>query len=354
MPRKRTSRIYWRERGGLRRAYGDFRDYADVGGGQEALIAPGEHSATTDPDVASKLATDRVRHLEELRRGKALLGVSYRATLSEYAAHYLEAKAKAGTVSGKWLERAEMHLRSALAVLDPDNRRDLTVISPRDIRVWLEHLETVDNGRGGKLSASTRRKWLYSLSGLFRYAASEGFVAPGHNPVTALVDKPSDVPRESRWLEVSAAALFLEAARLWEPPPRHPNLSEPIRCGFPLAATFALTGGRRAEVLGLRRRDISFDRMTCTFRRHAARPSLKTRNAERVVPLWPQLESILREYVFGGSGPDLHADRAVSEPDALLFPSPDNPAAMITDTRKLWENIGAGRLEAGRGAVRQR
>ena len=42
MPKTRQrDRVYWRERGGERRAYGDFRDYRDVGGGREAL-PPGD------------------------------------------------------------------------------------------------------------------------------------------------------------------------------------------------------------------------------------------------------------------------------------------------------------------------
>lgn len=35
--RKQRQRIYWREQGTHRRAYGDFRDFGDVGGGREAL-----------------------------------------------------------------------------------------------------------------------------------------------------------------------------------------------------------------------------------------------------------------------------------------------------------------------------
>ena len=42
-------RIYWREQGGSKRAYGDFRD---VGGKREGLIPPGETRATTDPVLA--------------------------------------------------------------------------------------------------------------------------------------------------------------------------------------------------------------------------------------------------------------------------------------------------------------
>ncbi len=36
--RTRMGRIYWRDQGGVRRAYADFREYADVGGKREALV----------------------------------------------------------------------------------------------------------------------------------------------------------------------------------------------------------------------------------------------------------------------------------------------------------------------------
>ncbi len=66
MPKAR-SRIYWRERGGERRAYGDFRDYAEVGGGREALIPPGAPTATTDPVIAEVLVGHRLTELQERR-----------------------------------------------------------------------------------------------------------------------------------------------------------------------------------------------------------------------------------------------------------------------------------------------
>jgi hypothetical protein len=42
----------------------DGRDYSDVRGRREPLIAPGERSATTDPDVATQLAAERLQELE--------------------------------------------------------------------------------------------------------------------------------------------------------------------------------------------------------------------------------------------------------------------------------------------------
>jgi len=72
-PRKRTSRIYWRVRGGESRAYGDFRD---LGGGREALIAEGERLATTDSDVAQVLPNQRVKALIAARRDRGIRGNS--------------------------------------------------------------------------------------------------------------------------------------------------------------------------------------------------------------------------------------------------------------------------------------
>jgi hypothetical protein len=54
---RKKSRIYWRNQGGVQRAYGNFRD---VGGGREALIPEGETRATTDPVVADALVAKRL------------------------------------------------------------------------------------------------------------------------------------------------------------------------------------------------------------------------------------------------------------------------------------------------------
>ena len=58
------SRIYKRTRNGVTRYYGDFRDYADVGGRREALIAGGTSAATTDPALAETLMLRRLRAVE--------------------------------------------------------------------------------------------------------------------------------------------------------------------------------------------------------------------------------------------------------------------------------------------------
>lgn len=74
MRKRRRGRIYLKSG----RYYGDFRD---LGGRQEALIPNGQRLATTDPDIAGKLVTERVKELEEQRRGIAIVGRGREETL---------------------------------------------------------------------------------------------------------------------------------------------------------------------------------------------------------------------------------------------------------------------------------
>jgi integrase len=131
-----------------------------------------------------------------------------------------------------------------------------------------------------------------------------------------MLEKPTARRQEAKWLEVHDAALLLEAARTH-------------KRAYPLFATFLLTGGRESEVLGLEVGDVSFDRKTVTFRPNDWR-RLKTAASFRTVPLWPQLEQILRPYVFAADRP----------PSRLLFPSYGaGQEAMITDFRKLLDAV---------------
>ena len=51
--------------------------------------------ATSDPDVARKLAAGRVEELERRRRAKHRLEIERESTLAEYAAYHLEQGAAA-------------------------------------------------------------------------------------------------------------------------------------------------------------------------------------------------------------------------------------------------------------------
>ncbi len=307
-PRKRQSRVYWRVRSGTRRAYGDFRDYADVGGKLEPLIPIGERFATTDPDLALRLALRRLEELEAARKRRAITGKADVITLAEYARDYLIAKRKTGNVTTGWLAACQKFLERAVAFLGAD--RPLDEVRVSDVRAWSAHLLThVELPRTGpnapknkapkSLSPDSVRRHLFTLSNLYRFAQEAEHVPPGFNPVASFADKPPKPQRSAAWLEAPDVALLLESARTVQ------TVATPFAEGFdagfvhPLLATLALTGGRRGEVLGLELDDVSLDRRTITFRANRWRDRLKTGASWRTVPLWPQLEGILRPYLFG-------------------------------------------------------
>ena len=335
--RKPGPKIYWRKQGGSKRAYADLRSFADVGGKQEALIAPGERRAATDPAVAHMLLAERVKELDGCRRGRVLHGVEKSSALAEFARQHLIAKKKSGQIGDQWIAAAEVHLRRAVDFFGA--ARDLASISVAAVREWTTQLRTTPNGRGGVMSDGNVRHHLNTLSNLYRRAQAEGYVLRGYNPVAALMEKPSGKRGEAKWLEVHEAALVLETAAIVKPV--REDLASPF--AHPLIATFLLTGGRFAEVVGLEVKDISFDRKTVTFRPNRWR-RLKTATSWRSIPLWPQVEQVLREYVFNPERP----------PSNLLFPSlATGKEAMVTDCRKLLDRVA---VQAGwqRGQIRSK
>ncbi|HSH44555.1 MAG TPA: tyrosine-type recombinase/integrase [Longimicrobiales bacterium] len=286
------------------RYYGDFRAYSDVGGGREALSEPGQKWGTTDADIAAELFAER---LEELRKksGTPTPEKARRIGLKRLIFQHIRRKRAAGQTSEGHMVDLKQRLRVAVEYFGAE--RDPRTIEAEDVRKWVEVLASTPNGRGGTLAPVTQRNYLFALSGVFRRAQEGGYVPPGYNPVAALVEKPRAQPtRESDFFEVPEAALILEAARAMEKR-AHGNATPHLHA---IVATFLLTGGRKSEVLGLDVEDVSFDRRKIHFRPNAHR-GLKTRTSHRMVPLWPQLEEILRAHVFGSGAP-----RA-----GLLFPS---------------------------------
>ncbi len=315
MARRKTSRVY--RRGD--RYWGDFRS---LGGKREPLIPNGESLATADADVAEKLAGDRIAELEASRRSSALLGIKRQARLREFAAEHLVLKAESGKFAAASLVALEKHYERACEFFGQG--RDLIAIGVLDVRGWVAFLRKLPNRRGGTLSDKTVRDHLDSLSNLFRRAQSELCVPPGHNPVASMMDKPKGQPGEAEWLEVSDAALYLEAARCYS------NRQLDERCipfMHAIVATFLLTGGRYKEVMGLLVADLNFERRTLTFRPNEYR-GLKTKRSRRDVPFWPQLDAILRDHI-----------RQEGRVGGLLFPSPPT-GGMIRNVRKALDAIG--------------
>jgi integrase len=310
-------KIYWRDRGGTRRAYADLREYSDVGGKREPLKSKGEKLATSDLATAQVLLADRVKQLDGMRRGRALHGLAPQATLAKFADAHLEAKAKSGKVTDAWLELSEHHLDCAVQHFGAD--RELASITTADVRGWCEQLQA------SGLSGGTVRHYLNVLSNLYRRARKENIVPSGYDPVGDFDEKPAHRTLEAKWLEVPDAALLLEAARTYRPVPNGGR--PPLPFAHQLVATFLLTGGRESEVLGLEVADVSLDRSVVTFRPNAWR-RLKTETSHRSVPLWSQLRQILEQYL------------AERPPSRLLFPSYRTGAeAMVTDFHKLLDAV---------------
>jgi len=316
-----------RKNGRLYRKPGRPQWYAylkDLGGGQEAMIPEGEKFATTDRDVATAVLAARIEELKAEAEGKpaAAKDKGQGATLAEYAAHHLERKARTGKVTEGWLAGAEMRLRRACEFFGA--QRPLATISVKDVNAWVDWLAALPSHRNGRetLSGGTVRHHLNDLSNLYRRAQGEEEVPIGYNPVSLMLDKPQAERHEARWLEPHEAALLLEAARLHKPDRAY--AAGPLH---EIIATMLLTGGRQAEVLGLAVDDISFERRCVTFRPHPWR-GLKTRGSHRTVPLWPQLEDVLRAYLAGPDAPK----------GKLLFPSP-NPRALGHDEERMFRDV---------------
>ena len=204
MAKRRNSRIYWR--GG--RAWADFRDFADVGGRQEALVADGEPFATEDPDVAAKLVAERIEQLEGLRRQSGILGVKGGAQLAEYAGEHLIKKRQEGTSPGH-LEWSRGHLRVAIDYFGAG--RELSSISTGEIAEWVRTLRKTPNGRGGTLSAATAIKYLNALSGPLRSSRVGRVRVP--EPGSLALQKPTPERVEARYWDPEQVAALLEAAR---------------------------------------------------------------------------------------------------------------------------------------------
>jgi len=312
------SHVFWRNG----RAYGDFRDYEDVGGGREALAIPGSTWGTKDEVTAKTLFDNRLNEL--LAKRRTHVGAQeeeHSITLAELVKDHLIKKSKSGRTSHSHMFDLEHRLRTALEYFG--EHRNPRTIKPDHVRAWGEAL-----AKDGSRKPGTVRHYLNAVSGLYGRAIEGLYVTPGYNPVSALVEKPTGRWKgEAAFLEVADAALLLEAARtIGEADPLMPgrdgNRVNATPGFYPIVAMFLLTGGRFSEVMGLDVDDVSFDRSVVRFRPNAHR-GLKTQTSVRTVPLWPQLREILQAWMYGGETP---------RTSGLLFPAPSG--GMVRDIRK--------------------
>lgn len=324
MAKRKRDRLYWKDGG----CWADFRDYADVGGKRERLVAPGTKRATQDEDLGRILLARRLEQLDGKRRGRVMHGDRKEGSLADVARLDLMAKGDSNKYGAQHLAALEARLRIVLEHLggpsDPLARQvELTAVTVERIRGLVAHLRRLSNGRGTTMSEGNVRHYLNALSGVFRRAESEGYSDPGFNPVRALLEKPVGRAAEAKWLQAHEAALLLETARRYQAP------ADGTPFAHALIGFFLLTGCRETEAYGVELDDVSFDRETVRIHPNRWR-GLKTRGSSRVIPLWPQLAGILKEYLRGSHRPT----------GELLFPSyRSGREAMLTDCRKLLDHL---------------
>jgi hypothetical protein len=121
-----------------------------------------------------------------------LHGIRRSIGLEALVREHLIKKAKAGRVTSETLEEAELYLTRAAGYFGRE--RDLASVTVGEVQRWVEHLRPLPSKQGTPgLSGGTLRHHLNHVSNLFRRAQSEGLVAPGYNPVAAIMpgEKPS-------------------------------------------------------------------------------------------------------------------------------------------------------------------
>jgi integrase len=309
MARKRRSRLRWK-RG---RAYADFRDYADVGGKMEALIPKGERYATEDEDTATRLMADRLtmykRRRKDLKRG-IVVDTREVPTLWQFIDTHIEIKRIDSRPST--IQRDQSILPNIISVIGKNVRLD-------DTRKVRDGTYRYINKRLERVKPQSLRQDLYALSSLFETAIEEGYIED--NPLRK-IRKPKPEDSESEWLEIDEAARKLRMARQLDESPR----PAAIPYSYPLISCFLYTGCRRSEGFGLQVGDIDFNAKVVHIRPNEYR-TLKRKHHKRTVPLWPDLEKILRDYME-------RFDRR----EGLLFPSPKH-GGMLTDCRSTLDRV---------------
>ncbi len=109
--RRRKVRV-WADAG---RGYrGDFRGFADVGGGRAALAPPGEHWATGDPVLAEELAKRRIADLLDRRQARREGRPLEDPRLADFMETHLARKAKRPRIAASTVARDRLALRNLL------------------------------------------------------------------------------------------------------------------------------------------------------------------------------------------------------------------------------------------------
>ena len=150
------------------RWYGDFRPYADVGGGQEALKEAGERYATEDRSTAKKLAKERLAELRRLRRaGHGGRDVDLRR-LGPFVDYHLACEAQRKDADPVGLAQVAQRLEVAIGYFGAETLlRDIGTMRLQEYVHYLAgrvRWEGTPNEGIEPIGPSTQRKYLRALS----------------------------------------------------------------------------------------------------------------------------------------------------------------------------------------------
>jgi integrase len=344
--------IFWREG----RAFLDGRRWEK--GRAVALCAEGQGRATTDAEVAERIARGLVDDWEDKALAAARLGLRPENDLAATGDEYIEFLSEKGR-SASFIRYTKVCLLRALEFFDvvqaeqaetaKEKRRclgprNLETISPTDVLAYSRWLQSQGKPRRGRttMAPSTVREHLFALSGVFTYGIGMNRIAMGKNPVSALLETPSRAAAtKTELMEPEELAALLESARTL--PPSAAGTAgggQTLACVYPLLAAYLYSGARDAEVRAIEVRDVRWNspRGPEIFIR-----GTKTEIARsgRYVPIHPHFGEILRAYLLetgliGG----------------LLFRANDGVSS-VGDWRKTLDRV-AGRIGYPTGAVRTR
>jgi len=302
------ARLYYRPGRGW---YGDFRNFADVGGGREALKPEGSRRATDDQGQATLLFARRLEYLQARRAGRipAPAPPVLVPTMTAYLDRHAALKAADGRARAATIARERVRLARIAAWWG----------NPRLDAIGLRHLNELKLRLKGR-AAQTVCHYLNAVSSLLQSAVSDGYVA--YN-VAQGAKRPQVRRGEVPYLESAEGYRLLVAAGELDDSPAYRGV-RPLKA---LVGTALLTGARRSELFALLVGDVDFDAGVVYFRPNAHYADRKSRHAVRKVPLWPQLRAILVPVV---------GDRA---PGSLLFPARDG--GMLTDVREALAQVFA-------------
>jgi integrase len=277
-----------------------YLDLRDMGHGREALIPDGSTYATRDQLVAISLAGQRLEallrpeHERYFRRNELARVVTVGAFAREWLVLARD-RAGEGFASARTLLRYEQAFKQAFnardkqgeVVLSQDLRIDQVTVA--HVKRLFQALRTTITRAGARTSASSIHQIITGMQLVFDHASDEGVVPKDYNPWRNLrrQDRPS-LPRQSStdFLEIYEAHALLSASENAE------LVEIPIQA---IASTYLHTGGRKAEVLGLERENLDFERKVVRFVSNQYR-TIKDYD-ERSVPMWPALEKDLRRHL---------------------------------------------------------